>query len=1553
MTHDTLAQRSWQLRKAGHKKDRRRARREQFQRLRLEALEDRTLLSAVSWIGPNGGDWDTKANWSTGLVPTSLDDVTINSAGSTINHAASNADAVNSLTIESQNITLLAGSLTIGGGGMTISNGLVDVRAGATLDISNGATVLAEEGSSTGQFGITVEALGTMNVTGASFTHTGNNGRSQLQVNAGGTFTATGSSFEWSGLTLANTLSATDVTGNTFNQPITIAVINADKLTDNTGFQYVYLLPGTLTSTQTATLAPLAAGQVYVLTLGLTVSAGATLNVNGANVIGQDGFGTSPGITVDGVMNVNGASFTNAVGSGVSALQINADGTLNATGSTFSWSSMTIADTLTSTTQVRGNTFAGTTTLAIAVLDADKIGNNAGLQQVYMLPGTLTSGQTANLAPLAAGQVYVFYLGLTVSAGATLNVNGADVVGLDGFGTSPGITVDGVMNLNGASFTNAAGSGMSAVQINADGTLNATGSNYAWSNLTLRETLSPTNVTGNTFGPNTIVSITAIDADKLTDNSGFQQVYILPVAITNGQTATLVPLGTGQIYVFTLGLEVSAGATLNVNGAKAVGQDGFGTSPSISVDGVMNVNGASFTNAAGSGASLVQINADGTLNVSGSTSLLWADLSNAGNMTVPAAPVPMGNFTQTSTGVLNLRIAGSSASGQYSQLSVNTAKYAGAVVAQVVNGFVPNNGDTFTVVKAVIQSGTFSSLTPTTWTASYPSNTVVLTAQVYPLTDTTPPGTTLTATEAINASRLVVATFSEATPNGQVSDFRPPIINWGGGMTSTGTISLLGHTTTETDFEVLGGNTYPEEGGFPVQVFVTALDGASLTSNGKVTVIVGDAQLSDATSPTTINATEGTDTGPQVVALFNDANPNAPVSDFTNTVINWGDQNTSTGMVQLVGRTNSMATFQVVGNHTYAGSGTYQVTETIHDIGGSVVTTHGTNVVVQTATLSDTTPAATLTATEGGNTGSQVVATFSDAYVSAPLSDFSSVSIDWGDQQTSAGNVQLVSRTTTANFEILGSNTYAEDGSYTVTVTMHLPGGGNFTTNKTNFRVADAALSNTTPPTTIHATEGSSTGTQVVASFSDANLNAPLSDFANTVINWGDQLTSTGMVQLIARTSTASLFQVVGSHTYAEEGNDTVFVTIPIAGRNAFSTSKIAFVVGDAQLTDSTTPTTFNASAGASTGNELLATFTDANPNASVSDFGNAAVINWEDGTTSTVAIQPVGSTSTTATFQVVGSHTYTRQGAYLVAVTISDKGGSRLTANETRIFVALSSWHAADVSLGSDGQSRVLWSQSSGAASTWSVSSTFQVNTGTLYSVGGGWKAQAVAAGADGLTRVLWTNSNGATAVWVESASGTLQTSRVFSPLAGWTARDITVASDGQARMLWTNTNGQAALWRLDSFLNVASAAVYGPFSGWTVQRFKAAADGTLWLLWNSVDGQAALWQLNLAGSLTSSNVFAVSGWQAQDLAIDNSNQAHLLWTNAAGAVAIWTVTEAYAVTAAFVYGPIAGWSAQSLAAGANGQVWLLWDSAQAAAALWLLDSSGNVSGAAVYGPF
>jgi protocatechuate 3,4-dioxygenase beta subunit len=100
--------------------------------------------TVVNWNNPNGGDWDTATNWSTGVVPNGTDAVVIPTLtnGSTITHEKQISDSAYSIDTRS-NLLLSAGSLDVGGS-VQLTNASFTVTAGT---LSN-ATVSAGSGSS-------------------------------------------------------------------------------------------------------------------------------------------------------------------------------------------------------------------------------------------------------------------------------------------------------------------------------------------------------------------------------------------------------------------------------------------------------------------------------------------------------------------------------------------------------------------------------------------------------------------------------------------------------------------------------------------------------------------------------------------------------------------------------------------------------------------------------------------------------------------------------------------------------------------------------------------------------------------------------------------------------------------------------------------------------------------------------------------------------------------------------------------------------------------------------------------------------------------------------------------------------------------------------------------------------------------------------------------------------------------------------------------------------------------------------------------------------------
>ncbi|HEY2251016.1 MAG TPA: right-handed parallel beta-helix repeat-containing protein, partial [Planctomycetaceae bacterium] len=320
--------------------------------------------------------------------------------------------------------------------------------------------------------------------------------------------------------------------------------------------------------------------------------------------------------------------------------------------------------------------------------------------------------------------------------------------------------------------------------------------------------------------------------------------------------------------------------------------------------------------------------------------------------------------------------------------------------------------------------------------------------------------------------------------------------------------------------------------------------------------------------------------------------------------------------------------------------------------------------------LTDTSAASTVNVVEGYSTGNVVLATFTDSDPSADLADYT-VIVNWGGTPAGAGAAfaQLVSRADTfSTWQVVGSVTYPEAGTNTAQVTVNDAGGSELHASQETFVVAEAPLTDTTNTTTYNALEGNSTGSIVLATFSDANPQAA-NDYVLSV-DWGGTLIGAGTasIQLVSRSATASTWRVVGSATYAEPGNATVSVTVNDVDGASTSTNATRVGVADAPLTDTTPLQTLGATAGINSGTLVLATFTDGDPSAPLADY--TPIVNWGGTVTGTpsYSVQLVSRTATVSNWQVVGSVTYPAESVFTVTVTVNDIDGAAFTTNKTKI---------------------------------------------------------------------------------------------------------------------------------------------------------------------------------------------------------------------------------------------------------------------------------------------
>src|SRR5262249_16413712 len=123
-----------------------------------------------------------------------------------------------------------------------------------------------------------------------------------------------------------------------------------------------------------------------------------------------------------------------------------------------------------------------------------------------------------------------------------------------------------------------------------------------------------------------------------------------------------------------------------------------------------------------------------------------------------------------------------------------------------------------------------------------------------------------------------------------------------------------------------------------------------------------------------------------------------------------------------------------------------------------------------------------------------------------------------------------------------------------------------------------------------------------------------------------------------------------------EEG--TAAITVSNPGPLGGMSSALTLTITDAPLTASGAPITVSKVAQTPF-TEVVANFTDTA--VGEDPAGYTALIDWADGTKT-----PGQVVLKAGTLQVLGTHTYAREGTYAIATTLTDNGGSSATANGT-----------------------------------------------------------------------------------------------------------------------------------------------------------------------------------------------------------------------------------------------------------------------------------------------
>ena len=334
-----------------------------------------------------------------------------------------------------------------------------------------------------------------------------------------------------------------------------------------------------------------------------------------------------------------------------------------------------------------------------------------------------------------------------------------------------------------------------------------------------------------------------------------------------------------------------------------------------------------------------------------------------------------------------------------------------------------------------------------------------------------------------------VATFDDDNAAATPADFTATI-DWGDGSSvTTGTIGQ-----SSGAFVVIGQHTYTDEGSFTVTVTIADVSPGTGTATATDTATVTEADVLSG-SPVTFSVPPGV-SFTKTVATFTDT--------LTAAVPGAISQPPSLGRRHHLGGYDHRRQRRVPGHgtHTYAGAGTFTVTVTLSDDAPGTATATVTSTANVAAGLASNGVNFT---TPEGTAFNGTVATFSDADTSKTPASFVST-INWGDSTTTAGTITG----STGVFTLSGQHTYADEGTFSVSMTITETGAGGATTNPTATATVTEADALVGAPVAF-SPQAAIPFTGTVANFTDSDTANVPGDFTAT-IDWGDATTTTGTV---------------------------------------------------------------------------------------------------------------------------------------------------------------------------------------------------------------------------------------------------------------------------------------------------------------------------------------------------------------------------------------------------------------------------------------------------------
>ncbi len=270
----------------------------------------------------------------------------------------------------------------------------------------------------------------------------------------------------------------------------------------------------------------------------------------------------------------------------------------------------------------------------------------------------------------------------------------------------------------------------------------------------------------------------------------------------------------------------------------------------------------------------------------------------------------------------------------------------------------------------------------------------------------------------------------------------------------------------------------------------------------------------------------------------------------------------------------------------------------------------------------------------------------------------------------------------------------------------------------------------------------------------------------------------------------------------------------------------------------------------------------------------------------------------------------------------------------------------------GFDGNSDILWRDTSGNVGLWLMNGASIPQTATIANVPTSWSIVGQRDfNADGNADILWRDTSGNVGLWLMNGTTVQSTSILGNVPTSWSVAGIIgFNTGGYNNILWRSAAGDIGIWFMNGATVVNTVTIGNVPAAWTIAGSDALGD----IFWrNTTTGDVAMWTLN--GTTITKQVdlgIVPLSWTIAGIGdFDGNGSFDLLWRDSSGNVGVWLMNGTTVQSSStFANAPLAWVIAATGDYNGDGKSDILWKDTSGNTGVWFMNGA-TLTSSTIYG--